>query len=68
MNEITYESVTSGHVDALAHDGEDSLYVRFKSGDEYAYHGVSFSEFESIKESSSIGRSLNALSVKGVRC
>ena len=67
MSEITYEPVSSGHIEALAHDGEDAMYVRFKDGNEYAYHGVSFAEYETIKESSSVGRAITQCGVRGVR-
>jgi len=60
----TYEPVNSGHVAAMAWEDETML-VRFKSGDEYAYHGISFDTFEAIKEAPSVGKALNACGVRG---
>lgn len=64
--EIVYESVESGHIDAIGHDGESTMMVRYKAGTEYAFHGISCAEFENIKNSASVGRAINACGTKGV--
>jgi len=62
----TYEPVNSGHIEAMAYDADnEQMLVRFKSGDEYAYHGISFDTYESIKEAPSVGKALNACGVRG---
>jgi hypothetical protein len=60
MSEISWETVTSSSVEAIAHSG-DTLYVRFKGGREYAYDGVDHAEFMALKESASIGREVHRL-------
>lgn len=58
-------SVSSSAVESIGWEDE-VMYVRFTSGSTYAYYGVSFDTYESIKDSSSIGRAVGALGVHGV--
>lgn len=65
----TMEPVDSGHIEAVGYDQDnESMIVRFKNGDEYAYNGVSFSQYESIRDAGSVGRALNMLGIRGQRC
>jgi len=65
---IQIESVSSGHISAVGYDLEDeTMVVRFQNGDEYAYSGVPFDTYESIKEAPSVGRALNASGYKGCK-
>lgn len=60
-------SVTSSAVEAIGWE-DDTMMVRYSSGATYAFHGVSFQEYENVKDSSSIGRALNNLGTRGVAC
>lgn len=60
-------SVTSTAVEAIGWEDE-TMYVRYTSGATYAFHGVSFQAFEDVKDSSSIGRALGNIGVRGVAC
>jgi len=61
------QSVTSSAVEAIGWEDE-TMYVRYTSGSTYMFPGVSFDTFETVKDSSSIGRALGNLGVRGVAC
>lgn len=61
------EPVSSGHIAAMGWQ-DDTMIVKFKSGDEYAYHNISFDTYQSILEAPSVGKALNACGVRGVKC
>jgi len=46
--------VESSNIDAIAHQ-HDKLFVRFRSGAEYVYDGVTKDTFREIVEAESIG-------------
>ena len=63
---MNLEPVSSGHIEAMGWEEEnETMVVRFKSGKSYVYPNISFDTFESIKESPSIGKALNALGITG---
>lgn len=53
-------SVSSSRMNAVGWEN-NTLYVRFKNGQVYAYENVSKSEYESFINSSSLGSSLSQL-------
>jgi hypothetical protein len=65
---MTYEPVESGHIAAMGYEEDnETMLIRFKSGDEYAYHNVPFDTYQSIKEAPSVGRALSQSGLKGVK-
>ena len=67
MSEPIFEPVTSSTVAAMAFDEDnETMLLRFKNGAEYAYPDVSFSEYERIKNSRSIGHEISKM--RGQRC
>ena len=67
MSNVEMHSVTSSAVDAIGYDSEEeAMYVRYSSGKTYAFHGVSFDSYESIKSSDSVGRELRNVGTQGV--
>ena len=60
-------SVTSAAVEAIGWEDE-TMYVQYTSGSTYAFFGVSYAEYENIKDSPSIGRALSSLGTRGVAC
>lgn len=64
--DINLEPVDSSFVAAVGHNGEDMMIVEYRNGKKYAFHGISASQFEDIKSSSSIGSAINRCGVKGV--
>ena len=64
MVEMTY--VDSSNIEAVGHDPEaQELYVRFLTGDTYAYHGVPVEVYDELMASPSKGSYLNRM-IKGV--
>ena len=60
--------VSSGHIEAMGYEEEnETMVVRFKGGAEYAYHGVSYDTYTSIKEAGSVGAALQRSGLQGVR-
>jgi hypothetical protein len=64
---VKMEKVESSNVDAMGHDGDDIMFIQYKSGGLYMFAGVGFDMYCSIKESPSIGKALNATGLKGTR-
>lgn len=63
---MTYEPVNSGHIEALAYE-DDTMYVKFRNGSEYAYHGVDRTEYEIIRFASSVGSALAKSGFRGMK-
>lgn len=61
---VEMHPVSSGHIEAIGWE-DDVMIVKFKGGPEYAYHGISFDTYESIKEAPNVGKALNSCGVKG---
>ena len=47
--------VTSSNIDSVGYD-EDTLFVRFKSGESYSYDGVPFFHFDGMTKAESVGK------------
>jgi len=62
---LKWQPVASSNIDSIAYDDEQSeLHVKFNSGAEYVYLGVSASVFDSFMDAPSKGRYLNE-AIKG---
>ena len=65
---IQWEEVDSSAVSHLVYSEDDeSLHVRYKNGSEYRFSPVSFADYNRVKDSSSIGRALREIDVRGVQ-
>lgn len=61
MRNVNMEYVSSSNVESVGHDAMiNTLYVNFLNGGRYSYSGVSISEYEGLKNASSVGTYLNA--------
>ena len=58
--------VTSSNIKSVAHEGE-VMEVTYNHGGTYAFSGVDKDQFNGLLSSQSIGKSLNALGLKGVK-
>ncbi|KKN03094.1 hypothetical protein LCGC14_1111210 [marine sediment metagenome] len=57
---IEWTDVDSSNLAAIGYDEEDnSLFVRFNSGQEYVYYDVPVDIFEAFKDAESKGKYLN---------
>ena len=57
---IEWTDVDSSNIEAIGFDDEDdSLFVRFNSGQEYVYYNVPEETFEAFKDADSKGKFLN---------
>jgi hypothetical protein len=50
--------VSSNAIGALGHDGQGSLFVRFKGGGLYRYSGVSLDQYNELRKAESVGKHL----------
>lgn len=67
LDTTPYIPVVSSNVDAIKHDGDQTMRVRYKHGGEYDFSPVSVSRFNSILHGSSVGKAIPALGIKGVK-
>lgn len=67
MSKIEMHKVESSNVAAIGHHHGDILRVRFKSGHEYDYIGVTAKMFNDIATAESVGKAVNGLGIKGNR-
>lgn len=59
-------SVNSSHINAVGWES-DCMFVEFSNGTQYRYEGVSFAQFEAIKDADSVGIAVRNCGVKGER-
>lgn len=52
--------VISSNISALAHDDDETLYIRFNSGAVYAYDGVTVTKFLLMLGADSVGKFFHA--------
>lgn len=65
MRIVTMEYVSSSNVESVGYDARtNTLYVNFLNGGRYSYSRVPISEYEGLKNASSVGTYLNA-NIKG---
>lgn len=65
---VNLEPASSSNVAAMGYDEDnEQMIVEFNNGAQYAYPGVSFSEYEAVKDASSVGAALAKYRSKGVR-
>ena len=53
------KSVVSSNIQAIGHDGANTLYIRFNSGTTYEYDGVPFSVYENLTGAESVGKAFH---------
>ena len=69
MSNLQMHFVNSGHIEALSYDPDNqTMFVAYRSGAEYAYNHISYDTFMSILEAPSVGAAVNSCGVKGQRC
>lgn len=60
--------VESSHIEAIGHDpATDTMVVQFNGGRQYRYLGILPDQFANLKASSSKGRHLRGMGVKGIK-
>ena len=53
------KSVVSSNIQAIGHDGANTLYIRFNSGTTYEYAGAPFSVYENLVDAESVGKAFH---------
>lgn len=64
---MIYYTVTSSNIEAVGHSGHSgtTMHVTFKNGNTYEYHGVSFEQFQELKNAESVGKHLHGMKLTG---
>lgn len=67
MEKIEFVPVRSSNIEAVAHDGNETMLVKFHHGGTYRYDGVTVAGHKKMMEAESIGHHLRMMNVKGVK-
>lgn len=58
---IELHAVDSSQIDAIGHNGESTMHVKFKGGTTYEYQNVDVDRYNAIKGADSVGKAFNSL-------
>lgn len=56
---MTHVAVTSSMIKSVAHDGDQTMHVKFNNGTVYEYTGVSADTHEELMSAASVGQHYN---------
>jgi hypothetical protein len=59
--------VQSSHIEAIGHDGENTMVVQYKGGRQYSFPDVTSDQFAALEAAPSKGRHLRTMKISGER-